>query len=294
MIISIALYTLAEGLIFGMLALGVYVAFRWTRFPDLTPDGSFAFGAASYARCVLHGIPPSFALSVALLMGGIAGGVTAGVNRFAKVPSVVSGLLVASALYSCDWFLLSKPNQYLDKEMTLAGDRPDRLGILILLGWLLALLTVIVISLCLFANTSWGIRLRAIGENPLLARDVRASETGYIFLGLVSANALVGLAGALFAQRSFSADINMGLGMTITGLAGMILGLLLGGSYRSMPSNLLFVCCGAIVYKCLVFLTLEFGLPAESFRLVSAGVLVIAFFFLRFTRTDFLKGIRWN
>lgn len=288
------LFILSEGLIFGLLAIGVYVAFQWLRFPDLTPDGSFAVGAVVYVKMALSGTTPWLAVGIACLAGVVAGLTTALVNRVAKIPTVVAGLLVASALYSVNWLVLSKPNQFLDRSFTLVGDVPDRTGLLHLLMWLLAICAVAIATLSTFSQTFWGLRIRAIGENSLLARDFGTNETVYTLLGLGIANAFVSLSGALFAQRSFSADINMGIGMTITGMAGMVLGLILSGSQRKVPVLLGCICVGSVLYKAVTFLVLELGMPAESFRLVSAAVLLIMFLLVHHTPARFLRGLKWS
>lgn len=285
---------LDEGLIFGLLAIGIYIAFQWLRFPDLTPDGSFVLGACAYAKAVLHGAPPVMSLLVAFCAGCLAGCCTATVNRFAKIPPVVSGLLVSSGLYSATWLLLGKPNQFLDSQFTLVGDVAGIAAAWRLLIWLVVISALVIAVVSSVGRSVMGLRLRALGENPLLARDLGASTTTYTFFSLSAANGLVGLAGALFAQRSYSVDINMGIGITITGLAGMILGLLLARQRRHLTIVAGCIVVGAILHKLMVFLALEAGMPAESFRLVTAALLVLIFFLLKNAAMDFLKGLKWN
>lgn len=285
---------LDEGLIFGLLAIGIYIAFQWFRFPDLTPDGSFVLGACAYAKAVLVGTPPVIALSFAFLAGCGAGCCTATVNRFAKIPPVVSGLLVSAGLYSATWLLLGKPNQFLDSRFTLAGDVTGVSAAWRLLVWLVLITGLVVTAVSVLGRSFWGLRLRALGENPLLAHDLGASTTAHTFLSLAAANGFVGLSGALFAQRSYSVDINMGIGVTIIGLAGMILGLLLARQRRRLAFVVSCVTLGAILLKLVVFLALEAGMPAESFRLVTSVFLVAIFFLLKSSALDFLKGLKWN
>lgn len=285
---------LSEGLVFGLFATGVYVAFQWLRFPDLTPDGSFVLGGATYVVTANAGVPPLLSILLAVLAGGLAGSCTAAVNRFARVPAVVAGLLVALGLYSASWLLLGKPNAFLPAALTLIGAIPGPHGALHLLVWLLAFCGIILILLAVFANSIWGLRARAIGDNPLLALDLGVSETAYTFLLLIVANALVGLAGALFVQRSFSADVNMGIGQTLIGLIGMMLGLIITTRSRNHIVIISCIILGTVLYKGAVFLILEAGLPAESFRLISAITLVILFLAVKSTGEDIIKGIKWN
>lgn len=285
---------LGEGVIFGLLALGIYIAFQWFRFPDLTPDGSFVLGACAYAKAVLYGAPPFVGLVVALLAGCLAGCCTASVNRLVKIPPVVSGLLVSTALYSAGWMILGKPNQFLDSRFTLTGEISGINASCVLLAWLIVIAAATITVVSMWGRSYWGLRLRAVGENSLLASDLGVSSTAYTFISLAAANGLVGLAGALFAQRSYSVDINMGVGITIIGLAGMILGLALARQRRSLKIVCISIVAGAIVFKIVTFLALEAGLPAESFRLLIAVLLVGMFLILRVSTADLLRGLKWN
>ncbi len=285
---------LAEGAIFGLVALGIYVAFRWVRFPDLTPDGSFALGASA---CVLVTNATGvfwLGLVTAIVAGGLSGVITGILNRWIGIPSVVSGLLVASALYSVNWLLLAGPNLpiedtfipfYFDSGVSRAAKQ--------------AILLLCIVLICLavlgwFANTIQGLRIRALGENPLLARSIHYSETKATLIGLSIANGIVGLAGGLFVLRLYAADINMGIGITITGLTGMVLGMLLvGKSFRPLVL-LISVVAGALIYKLLLFTSLEIGFPAQSFRIMSAAILATAFLSIKHVTKDILGGLRWT
>jgi putative tryptophan/tyrosine transport system permease protein len=288
------LVILGDGLIFGLLATGIYIAFQWLRFPDLTPDGSFILGASVYVKAAEAGVSPLLALSLSIGAGAIAGSCTAAVNRFVRVPTVVAGLLVSSALYSVTWLVLGRPNQFLDPIHTLIGNVSGTAGIGYLLLWLVLICSLVSAALVIFAGSMWGLRTRAIGENPLLANDLGISESRYTFLGLALANGIVGLAGALFTQRSFSADINMGVGITILGLTGLVLALLIAGNRRTVLVLLLCIFVASILHKGITFITLEFGLPAESFRLISALVLLVTFFLVRASSIEFFKSLKWS
>jgi putative tryptophan/tyrosine transport system permease protein len=284
----------SEGLIFGLLAIGIYVAFQWLRFPDLTPDGSFTIGAAIYVKAVGSGFSPALAIIFSIAAGAMGGCCTAIITQFIKVPSVVAGLLVSSAFYSINWLILGKPNQFLEPSMTLVGDVPGLMGTWGLLIWLTLFCLIVILGLDLFSKSIWGIRTRAIGQNPILAKDLGLSETLYVCLGLAIANGLVGLAGALFTQRSFSADIGMGIGVTIIGLTGVILGLLIVGNRRKESLILFSILIGSIFYKAAIFTALEIGIPAEAFRLVSASILLLIFSAIKTSDIAFLKELKWN
>jgi putative ABC transport system permease protein len=288
------LVILGDGLIFGLLATGVYIAFQWLRFPDLTPDGSFILGASIYVKAAGAGISPVLALALSIGAGALAGSCTAAVNKLVGVPTVVAGLLVSSALYSVTWLVLGRPNQFLDPMHTLIGNVSGVEGVGYLLLWLVLICSLTVAALVVFASSIWGLRTRAIGENSLLANDLGVSESRYTFLGLALANGIVGLSGALFTQRSFSADINMGIGITILGLTGLVLALLIAGSRRRVLVILLCLFAASILHKGITFMTLEFGMPAESFRLISALVLLATFFLVRASSVEFLKRLKWS
>jgi putative ABC transport system permease protein len=285
---------LSEGLIFAFVALGIYVAFVWLRFPDLTPDGSFALGAAVFATAVNKGVTPFTALVVSFVAGAAAGSFTTFLNRTVRIPSVVAGLLVASSLYSISWLLMKRPNQFVDPGNTLIGDISGLAGVRDMAAWICALLFISSIFLWVLSQTIWGLRMRAIGENPLLAHDLGLSLSKYTLGGLALANGLVAVAGALFAQRSFSADINMGVGITIAGLAGLLLGLVIAGQNASNMAVIGFVIVGAVAYKFVFFISLELGIPPESFRLISSSVLIIVFLCFSRAAMDVLRGLKWS
>jgi putative tryptophan/tyrosine transport system permease protein len=154
-----ALLILGDGMVLGMVAVGIYVAFQWLRFPDLTPDGSFVLGASVFAKLVHAGVPPTSATLAAGLAGGIAGCGTAVINGYARVPTVVSGLLVASALHSIVWLLLGKPNLFVEPEMTLVGLHRGSVGAAILVAWLGAIWLALVVALSVLGQTVSGLRL---------------------------------------------------------------------------------------------------------------------------------------
>ena len=285
---------LNEGIIFGLFAIGIYVAFQWLRFPDLTPDGSFILGACVFVKAVPFGTPILLCIFLSITSGVLAGFTTAALNKFLRIPSVVAGLLVSISLYSVCWLLLGKPNQFLNPVNTLVGDVIGPLAAITFFIWLLFFLVLTITILAVFAGTIWGHRIRAIGENPLLASDIGISEIVYTFVGLGLANGIVAFAGALFAQRSFSADINMGIGQTIIGLIGMILGLIIARNRRRITVVLTCVVLGSVLHMTVIFFSLEAGMPAESFRLISALFFIALFYAIKTTGIDFLRGLKWS
>lgn len=283
-----------EGLIFGLFAYGVYLSFQWLRFPDLTPDGSFVIGGCTYVKMVGLGSNPLLAIAISFFAGSLSGAVTGSLNRYIKIPPVISGLMMSIALYSVGWMILGKPNQFLENSQTLVGDVTGTKYNFELLAYLVVIVAAITTFLFFFSETIWGLRIKAIGENPLIVKSITKNETCYYLLLLALSNGIVAIAGALFIQRSFSADINMGVGQTIVGLIGMMIGLLLASSTRKTYLLLLLILLGSILYKGVMFAILEAGLPAEFFRLASAVVLVMLFSLMKASSINVLKGLRWN
>jgi putative tryptophan/tyrosine transport system permease protein len=294
MIFNQLLLIITEGLIFGLFAYGIYLSFQWLRFPDLTPDGSFVVGGCIFVKMAGSGLHPLLALLLSFLAGSLSGVMTGSLNRFIRIPPVIAGLMMSIALYSVGWVVLGKPNQFLENSQTLVGNVLGPKYNFLLLLYVIAIVGVATAFLFLFSDTIWGLRIKAIGENPLIVGSFTKNESAYYLWLLALSNGIVAMAGALFVQRSFSADVNMGVGQTIVGLIGMIIGLLLSSTSRKTYVVLLLILLGSILYKGVMFAILEFGLPAEFFRLASAAVLVLLFSVMRTSRINVLKGLRWN
>jgi putative tryptophan/tyrosine transport system permease protein len=294
MIPNYLLVIATEGLIFGLFAYGVFLSFQWLRFPDLTPDGSFVLGGCVYVRIAGAGFSPLLALFLACLAGALSGAFTAALNRFLKVPPVIAGLLTSIALYSVGWVILAKPNQFLENSETLVGNSGGARYNVFLLVYVVAIVVLVTAFLALLSESIWGLRLKAIGENPLIVTSITRREPIYYVLLLALSNGVVATSGGLFVQRSFSADVNMGVGQTIVGLIAMIIGMLLASFTRKSSVILLSILLGSIFYKAVMFAILVFGLPAEYFRLASALALIVLFSVMRKTKIDLLKGLRWN
>ena len=288
------LLVLNEGLVFGIFALGIFLAFQWLKFPDLTPDGSFIIGPIVFVKFTLIGLPLFFSLILGVLAGFILGALTASLNKILKIPSIISGLIMSTASYSIGWWILSKPNQSLGLESEFFHNSSMYLNSLYLFFLLTFIVLVVIVIFQLLGKSLWGLRLRAIGENAKLSKDLLISERKYFIVGLGLANSLVALSGILFIQRSYSVDINMGIGQTITGLIAMILGLLLLQKSMKIWLSVLLIVAGAIIHKALILITLEIGFPAESFRMVSAVLIVVLFFLMKKLDDNFLKGLKWS
>jgi len=268
------------GLIFGLVALGVLISFRIINFPDLTVDGSFPLGGAVAATLIVNGWDPFAATAVAMVAGSLAGAVTAWLNLHLRIMQLLASILVLIALYSINLRIMGKPNVALINEPTVfsalaIGALPEYVSQVVIV-----LVVVVVAKLLLdfyFASET-GLAMRATGGNPRMARAQGISTDRLTLAGLALSNALVALAGALFAQTQGGADISMGVGTIVIGLAAVIIGETLIPA-RSLVITTLAVILGAVLYRFFIALALntEFmGLKAQDLNLVTAVLVALA------------------
>ena len=290
-----ALGALEIGLVFGLVALGVYLSFRVLNFPDLTPDGSFPLGGAVAAVLISHGVDPFLATGAAALAAAAAGWVTAYLYVRLKVMQLLAGILVMIALYSVNLRVMGQPNIALISEPTVFSALSlDGLP----LYWsqpmvLLVLAALVVAGLVHFLNSETGLAMRATGVNPRMARAQGVSTERQTLAGMALSNALIGLGGALFAQSQGGADISMGVGTIVAGLAAVIIGETLLPS-RFLLWGVLACVLGAVLYRFMVVLALntEFlGLQAQDLNLITS-VLVALALVLPGLRKRFFAGLR--
>ncbi|MBN8443776.1 MAG: ABC transporter permease [Thauera sp.] len=279
-----SLYTLLGaleiGLIFSLVALGVYISFRLLRFPDLTVDGSFPLGGAVAATLISNGTDPFVSTIVATIAGAVAGVITGWLNIRLKIMDLLASILMMIALYSINLRIMGKPNVPLINEPTVfTALQPEAMSDYVLRP-LLLIVVVLAAKLVLdwFFSTQTGLAMRATGSNARMAR-AQGVHTGLMVLGgMALSNALVGLAGALFAQTQGGADISMGVGTIVIGLAAVIVGESLLPSRRLYLATIA-VIVGAIVYRFFIALALNsdfIGLQAQDLNLVTALLVTIA------------------
>lgn len=268
------------GLIFALVALGVLVSFRVLNFPDMTADGSFPLGGAVAAILIIRGWNPFIATGAAAVASAFTGYLTAWLNVRMKVMQLLAGILVMIALYSVNLRVMGAPNIALINAPTvftltqLAG---------LPLYWsqpivLLAAVIVIKFLIDRFFETEIGLGMRATGVNARMARAQGVSTDRQTLLGLALANGLIGLAGALFAQTQGGADISMGIGTIVAGLAAVIIGETLIHVNRFWVATLSCI-LGAILYRFFIALALSFdgiGLQAQDLNLVTAVLVAVA------------------
>jgi len=267
------------GLIFSLVALGVFISFRLLRFPDLTVDGSFPLGGAVCAVMISAGIHPLLATGAAIIAGAFAGTLTAFLNVKLKIMDLLASILLMIALYSINLRIMGKPNIPLIMEPTLFNlikfDGIADYALRPLL--LLAVVIVVKIILDLYFATAQGLAIRATGANARMARAQGINTKLMVILGMAISNALVAFAGALFVQTQGGADISMGIGTIVIGLAAVIVGESMLPA-RKLWLMTLAVIIGAISYRFFIALALnsEFiGLKAQDLNLITAVLIVL-------------------
>lgn len=268
------------GLIFGLVALGVFLSFRVLNFPDLTVDGSFPLGAAVTATLIVNGVDPFLATAIALVAGALAGLVTAFLNLRFGILHLLASILTMIALYSINLRIMGRPNVAIITERTILTPF-EGLGLAnmyvkpLVAG---AVLLAAMLLLARFLLSEYGLALRATGANPRMARAQGVDTQAATYLGMALSNALVALAGALFAQTNGFADVTIGTGTIVVGLAAVILGEAILGS-RSVVRWIIACVLGSVIYRLAVALALNadwLGLSASDLNLVTAVLVAVA------------------
>ena len=268
------------GLIFALVALGVYISFRLLRFPDLTVDGSFPLGGAVCAVMIAAGINPWLATIAATAAGAVAGLITGWLNVRLKIMDLLASILMMIALYSVNLRIMGGPNIPLINDPTIFNMlQPDSMDDYIFRPLLLlAIVVAAKLALDWFFATERGLAIRATGSNARMARAQGVNTGGMVLLGMAISNALVGLAGAMFVQTQGGADISMGIGTIVIGLAAVIVGESILPS-RKIVWCTLAVVLGAIVYRFFIAAALNsdfIGLKAQDLNLVTAVLVTVA------------------
>lgn len=265
------------GLIYGLMALGVYLTFRVLDFPDLTVDGSFTAGAATAAVLIIGGWPPLLATAVSFFVGALAGLVTGLLHTKGQINPLLAGILTQIALYSVNLRIMGKANTPLLRETTLLSKMREQhlFGTWTSVAVFAAVTLTFMFLLDWFLNTDLGLALQATGDNERMIRAQGVSTDFTKVLGLSLSNGLVGLAGALIAQYQGYADIGMGIGLIIAGLASVIIGQALITSRRFVFATFAVV-LGSVLYRLVIQIALKVGLNPNDMKLISALLVVSA------------------
>jgi|SRR5690625_406352 len=286
-----------SGIIYAIMALGVYLTFRVLDFPDLTVDGSFVTGAAVASISIISGVPPFLATLMAAAAGFLAGCVTGILHTKGKINALLSGILMMIALYSVNLRIMGQPTLPLLQETTIfkqlelawegTGINSFINGIFASLGmedlpgsWAILIVMVIVAVIIklltdYYLKTEIGLALRATGDNKRMIRSLSANTDTLIIVGVGFSNALVAFSGALIAQHGGFADVGMGIGLIIIGLASVIIGEALFGT-KTIARTTLAVIGGAIVYRVVVTMALRVDFFETGDMKLITALLVIA------------------
>ncbi|MGQ3385235.1 ABC transporter permease [Glutamicibacter sp. TV12E] len=265
------------GLIYAIMALGVYLTFRILDFPDLTVDGSFTTGAAVASVGIVNGMNPWLATVLAFFAGMVAGVITGLLHTKGKIDGLLAGILTMIALYSINLRIMGKANTPLLGEETLispmraSGILGSWASVAIFFAVCLALVAVIV----WFLHTELGMAMRATGDNQEMIRSFGVSTDNQKILGLALSNGLVALSGAVIAQYQGFADIGMGIGLILIGLASVIVGQAIF-TQRYIWLAAIAVVFGAVIYRLVIQLALSAGLQVNDMKLISAVLVVVA------------------
>jgi putative ABC transport system permease protein len=268
------------GFVFGLVALGVFLSFRVLNFPDLTVDGSFPLGASVAAALIVHGVDPYLATAVAIAAGAAAGLLTAFLNLRFGILHLLASILTMIALYSINLRIMGRPNvALLGVETILTPFQGLGLPNLYLKPIFAGVVLVLVgLLLTRFLLSSYGLAMRATGSNPRMARAQGIDTKAATYVGMAISNAMVALAGALFAQMNGFADVTIGTGTIVVGLAAVIIGEAIFGS-SALPVWILGCIAGSVIYRLAVALALNasfLGLNASDLNLVTAVLVAVA------------------
>lgn len=269
------------GLIFGLVALAVYLSFRVLDFPDLTVDGSFSTGAAVAAAIIARDGDPWLASGLAIVAGALCGSATALLNRRFGMLHLLAGILTTIGLFSVDLRIMGRPNVPLLSQATVLTPfewfgLDEAVTKVVAAGMVAGFATL---ALTVFLASEYGLAMRATGANPRMARANGADTDAHVYVGLALSNGLVGLAGGLFAQFAGFADVSLGGGSILFGLAAVILGEAILPS-RRIAVALAACVLGSILYRLAVGLALNaqvLGLQSSDLRLVTAVLVAVAF-----------------
>ena len=277
---AIVVSALSQGLLWSVLAVGVYLSYRFLNISDLTSEGSFTLGAAVCASNIVRGMDPLLSCILALIAGALAGLVTGVLHTKFKMPSLLAGILSMTGLYSINLRIMGKANIPLTQSVTLLTKLKDMLGLTrdrdgaIYLG--LIVVIILIVLLVWFFNTEFGFSVVATGNNDKMIRANGVDSDKTIIAGLMLSNALIALSGSLVAQYNGYADVTRGIGAIVVGLASVIIGeVLFKDKYFAVC--LIGVVVGSIIYRLIVTFVVNTNfISANDMKLFTAIVVAVA------------------
>ena len=270
----------SQGIIWGIMTLGVYITFKVLDFPDLTVDGSFALGGAVSAILISNGVNPFITLIFSFLAGSLAGLATGILNTKLQIPGILAGILTMIALYSINIRVMGgRPNIPLlgmATSLTIIQNILSLSKVIsdLLVGFIFSLFIVFIMYW--FFGTEMGCAIRATGNNEKMIRALGVDTNIMKTIGLMISNALVSLSGALVTQSQGYADVGMGNGTIVVGLASVIIGEVIFGNRFNFLYKLFSIVMGSIIYRIIIAIVLQLGLKATDLKLLTAIIVAIA------------------
>ncbi len=284
---SAMLGAVAQGILWGIMALGVFITFKILDFADMTVDGSFALGGCTCAVLIVNGWDPLLASLVATCAGAFAGMLTGLLTTKLKIPGILAGILIMLALYSINLHILGGPNQPLQRTQKSIPDFftnlfnlkqafPFNASSISSLITGLIFTVILIFALYWFFGTEIGCAIRSTGNNKKMSRAQGINTDWIQILALMIANALVALSGALVMQQQRFGDVSMGIGTIVIGLASIIIGEVIFGKHFGFWWDLLSVVFGSIIYRIIIAIVLQLGMKSQDLKLLSAIIVTIA------------------
>jgi putative tryptophan/tyrosine transport system permease protein len=269
----------SQGVLWGIMTLGLYITFKILDFADMTVDGSFALGGSLGATLVVAGMNPFLALLLAALAGSLAGFVTGFLNTKLRIPGLLAGILTMIALYSINIRIMGKANTPLIGIETMLTSIEKTFALSKTLSSLIigcAFSGLIVAVMYWFFGTELGSAIRATGNNERMVRALGVDTDAMKIIGLMISNALVALSGAMVAQSQGYADVGMGTGTIVIGLASIIIGEVIFGKRFAFWYMLLSVVAGSVIYRIIIAIVLQLGLKSTDLKLLTAVIVALA------------------
>lgn len=280
---SAMLGAVSQGILWGVMALGVYITFKILDFADMTVDGSFALGGCTCAILITKGMNPLLALLIAFLTGTVAGLITGLLHTKLKIPGILAGILMMLALYSVNLRIMGGPNKPLSRNsVTVMSKINEMLRLKDLFkdnaNSVSSLITGVIFAIALililywFFGTEIGSSIRATGNNESMSRAQGVNTDTMKILALMLANGLVSLSGALVMQQQRFGDVSMGIGAIVIGLASIIIGEVVLGNRNRFWYSLLAVMAGSVIYRLIIAIVLQLGMKSQDMKLLTAVI----------------------
>ena len=288
MSMNVIMGAVTQGFLWSIMAIGVYISYRILDISDLTSEGSFTLGAATMAALIAGGCNPFLATFIAAIAGAVAGLVTGFLHTKLRIPTLLAGILVMTGVYSVNLRIMGKANISLNQSETMLTILKDKVtglfpaltdimsrerDVAIIVGVIGAILVIFFVWWLM--NTEFGYAIRATGNNEKMIRASGVNTNTTKVIGLMLGNGLVALSGALVGQYNGYADVGMGIGAIVIGLASVIIGEVFFGR-KHLLLSLVGIVVGSIIYRLIVAIVLQAGLPANDMKLFTAILVAIA------------------